>query len=155
MARRLTPQIPARQAWRGTLGGPDDHCGAAIMRSKHLFIFNSAIAVGYALAFFVATGPLLAIYGIAPNPGSVFMARWFGIGLLAIGLTTWFARDAADSAAGRALARALTISYGAGVVLALWGTLVGPFNQLGWIAVGFNLLLGAGFASRLKVPALS
>ena len=32
------------------------------------------------------------------------------------------------------------------MVLALWGTLDGPFNALGWIAVGLNLLLGAGFA---------
>jgi hypothetical protein len=32
------------------------------------------------------------------------------------------------------------------VVLALWGTLFGPFNALGWIAVTLNLLLGSGFA---------
>ena len=117
-----------------------------IMRSKHFFIINSAIAIGYALAFLVATGPVLAVYGIAPNPEGTFMARWFGIGLFAIGLTTWFTRDSADSSAGRAVARALALSYGVGVVLALWGTLFGPFNQLGWIAVAFNLLLGVGFA---------
>jgi hypothetical protein len=74
------------------------------------------------------------------------MARWFGVGLLAIGLITWLARDAASSAGGLAIARALSISYGIGVVLALWGTLDGPFNALGWIAVTLNLLLGAGFA---------
>jgi hypothetical protein len=32
------------------------------------------------------------------------------------------------------------------VVLAVWGTLSGPFNALGWIAVALNLLLGSGFA---------
>jgi hypothetical protein len=32
------------------------------------------------------------------------------------------------------------------VILALWGTLFGPFNALGWVAVGLNLLLGSGFA---------
>lgn len=79
--------------------------------------------------------------------GRVYTARWFGVGLLAIGLTTWLARDAADSAGGLAIARAFTVSYGIGVVLALWGTLAGPFNALGWIAVGLSLILGAGFAS--------
>jgi hypothetical protein len=74
------------------------------------------------------------------------MARWFGVGLLAIGLTTWFARDAAESDGGRAIARALSVTYGIGVFLALWGTLFGPFNALGWIAVTLNLLLGSGFA---------
>jgi protein-S-isoprenylcysteine O-methyltransferase Ste14 len=62
-----------------------------------------------------------------------------------MGLSTWLARDAADSAGGQAVARALAVTYGLGVVLALWGTLFGPFNLLGWIAVGLNLLLGSGF----------
>jgi hypothetical protein len=115
------------------------------MKLKTLFVLNAAIAVGYALAFFLATGPLLAIYGITPSPEGVFMARWFGVGLLAIGLVTWLARDVAESDAGRSVVRALTLTYGVGVLLALWGTLAGPFNQLGWIAVGFNLLLGLGF----------
>ena len=81
------------------------------------------------------------------------MARWFGVGLLAIGLTTWLARDAAASAGGLAIAQALAVSYGIGVVLALWGTLAGPFNALGWIAVALNLLLGAGFACSPAQPA--
>ena len=74
------------------------------------------------------------------------MARWFGVELLAIGLVTWLARNAAESAGGQAVARALAVTYGIGVLLALWGTLVGPFTALGWIAVGLNLLLGSGFA---------
>jgi len=32
------------------------------------------------------------------------------------------------------------------VILALWGTLFGPFNALGWVAVGLNLFLGSSFA---------
>jgi hypothetical protein len=115
------------------------------MKLKTLFMLNAAIAVGYALAFFLATGPLLAIYGITPNPEGIFMARWFGVGLFAIGLITWLVRDVAESDAGRSVVRVLALTYGVGVLLALWGTLVGPFNQLGWIAVGFNLLLGLGF----------
>lgn len=48
---------------------------------------------------------------------------------------------------------AIAGAYGIGVILALWGTLVGPFNALGGIAVGLNLLLGSGFAwSQLIQP---
>jgi len=115
------------------------------MRLKNLFILNGVIAVGYALAFFLATGPLLGVYGITPNPEAIFMTRWFGVGLLAVGLTTWLARNGAESDAGRAVVLALAVTYAVGAVLALWGTLFGPFNALGWIAVGFNLLLGSGF----------
>jgi hypothetical protein len=116
------------------------------MTLKRLFVLNAVIAAGYGLALLVATDPILDLYGITPNPEGVYMARWFGLELLAIGLTTWLARDAAESAGGRAVAQALTVTYGLGVVLALWGTLSGPFNALGWIAVGLNFLLGSGFA---------
>jgi hypothetical protein len=116
------------------------------MTRKRLFVLNGAIGAGYGIALLVATDPILDLYGITPNPEGVYMARWFGVDLLAIGLTTWLARDAADSAAGQAIARALAITYAIGVALALWGTLFGPFNALGWIAVGLNLLLGSGFA---------
>ncbi len=116
------------------------------MTLKRVFVLNGVIAGGYGIALLVAADPILDVYGITPNPEGVYMARWFGLGLLAIGLSTWLARDAADAAGGQAVARALAVTYGIGVVLAMWGTLFGPFNVLGWIAVGLNLLLGSGFA---------
>jgi hypothetical protein len=121
------------------------------MTLKRLFVLNAAIAAGYGVALLVATGPILDIYGITPNSEGVYMARWFGLGLLGIGLVTWLARDVADSAGGQAITRALAVTYGIGVLLALWGTLFGPFNALGWIAVGLNLLLGSGFAYALLI----
>jgi hypothetical protein len=120
---------------------------------KILFILNGVIAGGYGVAFLVAADPLLEAYGIMANDEALFMARWFGVGLLANGLTTLLASNAAESEAGRAIAAALVASYGIGVLLALWGTLTGQFNALGWIAVGLNLLLGLGFwAFRFRTP---
>jgi hypothetical protein len=116
------------------------------MTPRRLFVLNAVIAGGYGIALLLVTDPILEIYGIASNPEGVYMARWFGLGLLAIGLTTWLARDGADSAGGQAIAQALAVTYGIGVILALWGTLFGPFNALGWVAVGLNLLLGSSFA---------
>jgi hypothetical protein len=129
--------------------------GATVMTLKRLFVLNAVIAGGYGLALLMAADPILDLYGITPNPEGVYMARWFGLELLAIGLTTWLARDAAESAGGRAVARALTVTYGIGVVLAVWGTLSGPFNALGWIAVALNLLLGSGFAYTLFITPRS
>jgi hypothetical protein len=123
------------------------------MTLKRLFVVNAVIAGGYGIALLAATDPILDVYGITPNPEGAYMARWFGVGLLGFGLTTWLARDAAESAGGQAIARALAVTYGIGVVLALWGTLSGPFNALGWIAVTLNLVLGSGFAySQLGGP---
>jgi hypothetical protein len=116
------------------------------MTPKRLFVLNAAVAAGYGAVLLVAAGPILDVYGITPTTEGVYMARWFGLGLLANGLITWLARDAADGEAGHAVARALAVTYGVGVALALWGTLAGPFNALGWIAVTLNLLLGSGMA---------
>jgi hypothetical protein len=123
------------------------------MTRKRLFMLNAVIAAGYGIALLVAADPILDLYGITPNPEGVYMARWFGVELLAVGLVTWLARDAAESAGGRAITRTLAVTYGIGVLLALRGTLFGPFNALGWIAVGLNLLLGSGFAyAQLTKP---
>jgi hypothetical protein len=99
------------------------------MTGKRLFLLNAVIAGGYGVALLVAAGPILELYGITPNPEGVYMARWFGLELLAIGLVTWLARDTAESAGGRAIAQALAVGYGIGVVLALWGTLIGPSTR--------------------------
>lgn len=116
------------------------------MTPKRLFVLNAVIAGGYGIALLSITDPILDVYGIDANPDAVYMARWFGLELMAIGLTTWLARDAAVSPAGRAVAQAFAVTYGIGVIVALLGTLFGPFNALGWVAVGLNLLLGSGFA---------
>ena len=49
-------------------------------------------------------------------------------------------KDAADSAGEVLIARALAVTYGVGVILALWWTRFGPFNAL-LAAVGLDLLL--------------
>jgi hypothetical protein len=116
------------------------------MTRTRLFVLNAAIAGGYGIALLVATAPILDAYGITPSPEGVYMGRWFGLGLLAIGLVTWLARDATEDAGGQAIGRVLAVTYGIGVLLALWRTLAGPFNTLGWIAVALNLLQGSGFA---------
>ena len=74
------------------------------------------------------------------------MSRFFGMGLLGIGLITWSARNVAETEAGHSIVLALVITYTVGFILALVGTLFGPFNALGWIATVLNLLLGLGFA---------
>jgi hypothetical protein len=115
------------------------------MTPRRLFVLNAVIAGFYGIALLAVTDPILDIYGIDANADGVYMARWFGLGLIATGLTTWLTKDAADAATGRAIAQALGITYGIGVVLAMCGTVFGPFNVLGVVAIGLNLLLGAGF----------
>lgn len=116
------------------------------MTPRRLFVLNAVIAGFYGIGLLVVTDPILNIYGIDANPDGVYMARWFGLGLIATGLTTWLTRDVADSPSGQAIGRALAVTYGIGLILASWGTIRGPFNALGLVAIALNLLLASGFA---------
>jgi hypothetical protein len=116
------------------------------MTPRRLFVLNAVIAGFYGIALLAVTEPILDIYGVDANDDGVYMARWFGLGLIASGLITWLTREAADTPTGRAIGRALSVTYGIGVLLALWGTIFGPFNALGLVAVTLNLLLGSAFA---------
>jgi hypothetical protein len=91
--------------------------GDPVMTGKRLFLLNAVIAGGYGIVLLLAAGPVLDVYGIDPNPEGVYMARWFGLELLGIGLVTWLARDAAESTGGQAIARALAVTYTIGVAL--------------------------------------
>ena len=75
------------------------------MTPRRLFVLNAVIAGFYGIALLAVTDPILDIYGIDANADGVYMARWFGLGLIATGLTTWLTRDAADSPAGRGIGR--------------------------------------------------
>jgi hypothetical protein len=63
--------------------------GEPAMTGKRLFLLNAVIAGGYGIVLLLATDPVLDVYGIDPNPEGVYMARWFGLELLGIGLVTW------------------------------------------------------------------
>ena len=74
------------------------------MTRRRLFVLNAVIAAGYGIAPLVAAHPDPGRrWHHPPNLEGVYMARWFGVELLAIGLVTWLARNAAESAGGRRL----------------------------------------------------
>ncbi|NIV32089.1 MAG: hypothetical protein GWN58_22190, partial [Anaerolineae bacterium] len=56
----------------------------------------------------------------------------------------WFARDAEDSAARRAIVLGFFLTGIIGFIVALLGQLSGVMNTLGWLVVGLYLVLVGG-----------
>ena len=110
-----------------------------------VFIFNAIAALGYAAGLLIIPATLNSWHGIATDPSSILMSRYFGVALLGIGLVTWLARDANESKARDALTLGLPISYIAGLVLSLQATLSGQMSALGWLPVVVYTLLILGF----------
>ena len=117
------------------------------MRIRTFLTIAGLLALAFGLGFLVAPGPMLARYGVGPDPAAVLMSRFFGSALFHVGLLVFLARGLEDLAAQHAIVRAGRTGAAAGLFVALSGQLSGVVNALGWstVAICLALLLGYGY----------
>ena len=115
------------------------------MKLSTMFIIYAIISAIFGLAFVFVPEASLALYGITLSPGGIPIARLFGAALLEFALLSWFARNAGDSEARKAIILALFIGEVIGFIVVLYGQLSGVVNALGWSTVAIYLLLALGF----------
>ena len=115
------------------------------MKLKSLFIFNAITVIIFGVGSVLAPQVFVSLFGATLNPAGMLMMRYGGAWLIGIGLLAWFARNAADSEARRAIVLAFMICYSIAFVLALLSQLAGVLNALGWGTVVLNLLLAIGY----------
>ena len=116
------------------------------MKLSALFIVYAVISAIFGLTFVFAPEASLALYGATLSPGGILIVRLFGAALLELAVLSWFARNAGDSEARKAIILALFVGEAVGFVVALFGQLSGVVNALGWSTVAVYLLLALGFA---------
>lgn len=115
------------------------------MKLSTLFTINAIVAFVFGLAFVLVPETSISLYGITLSPGGVIVAQLYGVSLLGYAVLTWFARNAGESEARRAIVLALVISFTIGFIVALLGQLSGVLNALGWSTVAIYLLLALGY----------
>jgi hypothetical protein len=117
------------------------------MKLKHLFIINAIIALAYALGELFIPQTLASLYLVTDTPTAevLLSLRYFGWGLLAVGLITAFAANAPPSEAKQAIVKALFIADVVGLIVSLMGIFSGTFTALGWSAVVIYVFFAAGF----------
>ena len=115
------------------------------MKLKSLFIFNAITVIIFGVGSVLAPQVFVSLFGATLNPAGMLMMQYGGAWLIGIGLLAWFARNAADSEARRAIVLAFMICYSIAFVLALLSQLAGVLNALGWGTVVLNLLLAIGY----------
>lgn len=123
------------------------------MRLKHLFIVHAAAALFFGVVLVLIPKSFLSLYDISlTTPGAEYIARIFGAALLIYTFVGWFARDAEDSVARRAIVLGFFLTEVLGFILSLIAQLSGVMNALGWMLVGvyFVLMLGYGYFYFLK-----
>jgi hypothetical protein len=115
------------------------------MKLKILFIITAICAVVFGVAFLIIPTELYSLYAVDSTEGLNYMGQLFGAALIGLGLIAWFARNATDSDARKAIVLSFFIADGIGFIVALIGQLNSIVGPLGWLTVAIYLLLTIGF----------
>jgi hypothetical protein len=119
--------------------------GENLVKLSTLFTIFAVVSAIFGLTFVFVPELAMSFYGVAISPGGALVARLFGAALLGYAVLTWFARNAGDSDARKAIILALFVGETVGFIVALLGQLAGVVNALGWSTVAIYLLLALGF----------
>ena len=115
------------------------------MNLKTLFVITTIITLVFGVLFIVIPTQFYSWYGIDSNVALDYIGRLFGAALIAVGLISWQARNAADSDARRAIVLSFFIADGIGFIIALIGQLNHVVGNLGWLTVIIYLLISLCF----------
>ena len=115
------------------------------MNLRILMIINAVVAAVFGLAFLLVPDQVSTQYGIEASAELEYLARVLGAAFISFAVLTWWARNANDSTARRAIVLAFLIGNSAGFVVALMGQLDEIPNSLGWSTVVIYLLFALGY----------
>ncbi len=113
------------------------------------------VSILFGIGFVAVPAEVLAQYGIAPDPHTIFMSRFFGTALIDIGLLVWLARNIVDALGRHAIVLSGLIAMVIGFLVALNGQMNGLANALGWSTVVIYALFAIGFACFQFAPKTS
>ncbi len=119
------------------------------MGLKTLMIIKAVVSLVFGLILLFLPGSLLIILGSSYGPGAAIMAREYGAALMGVLMLTWFARNAEDSIARRAIIISLFVYDAVAFIAMLILQLSGAMNALGWGVVFIYLFFTAAFGCFL------
>ena len=115
------------------------------MNLKTLMIIKAVVCLTLGIILLFVPGLLYSFFGATLNGAGVFAAQEYGAALIGTLLLTWYARNAAESQARRAIILDLFIYDAIGVVITLIATITGVLNWLGWAVVVLYLFFAVGY----------
>lgn len=115
------------------------------MKLKTLLIIKAIVCLVLGLTVLFAPKFLYSIFGATLTAGGIFAAREYGASMMGNLMLTWFARNADESQARRAIVIALCIYDAVGVVVTVIAILAGVLNPLAWLVVALYLFFALGF----------
>ena len=123
------------------------------MKFQTLMIIKAIVCLVFGILILFAPGFTYSLFlGISLDPGGTFAARQYSASLFGNLMITWFARNAQESDARRAIILGLFVYDAIGFVVALLAQISGLLSPMGWSIVVLYLLLAVGFGYFLFKP---
>jgi hypothetical protein len=115
------------------------------MKFKTLMIIKAVVCLALGVPILLVPVFFYGVFGTTLGAGGIFAAREYGASLFGNLMITWFARNATESDARRAIILGLFLYDAIGFVVTLIAQISGLFNPLGWFAAAIYLFFAVGF----------
>jgi hypothetical protein len=115
------------------------------MTFRTVMVIKAVVCLGLGVPILLVPVFLYSLFGVSLDPGGVFAAREYGASLIGNLMLTWFARNAIESEARRAIALGLCVYDAIGFVVTLMAQFAGVLGPLGWFAAAIYLFFAIGF----------
>lgn len=122
------------------------------MSFKNLMIIKALVCLTFGILMLAVPDILFSIFGATLSAAGMFPAREYGAALFGNLFLCWFARNAAESDARRAIILALFVYDLIGFVVTALTVIAGVLNVLGWLVVFVYLFFTVGFGYFLVKP---
>ncbi|HMN49200.1 MAG TPA: hypothetical protein PKD67_08705 [Ignavibacteriaceae bacterium] len=125
------------------------------MKFKNLMVIKAIVCLAFGILLLAVPDKLLSIFGATLSGGGIFTAREYGSSLFGNLFICWFAKDAAESDARRAIILGLFVYDLIAFIMTLITVIAGVLNPLGWLIVFIYLFFTLGFGYFLVKPPLA
>lgn len=113
------------------------------MKLNTIFVVSAVIYIIYGIAIVLIPGLLIALYGGMPMERPTELL--FGAFLIGFAVLNWFARNAEEGGALRAIILANLVTGVISLLMSLYLVLSGMLNAVGWSVVVIFLLFTLGY----------
>ncbi len=125
------------------------------MSFRNLMIIKALVSLAFGILLLAIPDKLLSIFGTTLGDGGMFTAREYGAALFGNLFLCWFARNASESDARRAIILALFVYDLIGFIVTSITVITGVLNPLGLLIVFVYLFFTVGFGYFLvKAPVV-
>lgn len=125
------------------------------MSFKNLMVIKALVCLVFGILLLAIPDILLSIFGTTLSAGGMFTAREYGASLFGNMCLSWFAKNASESDARRAIILALFVYDLIAFIMTTITVISGVLNPLGWFIVLIYLFFAVGFGYYLIKPPVA